>query len=109
MWHPILTVLEGTLPSSWGPMLVYHWATGEHLHSRRERRDDPATAWRRFLALPRQERLAAVGSIIDVLRGTSQIGNPHAPDNNRLLLRRPVYVSSHRSERRLFHCSKKVA
>ena len=72
--HPILTVLEGTLPSSWGPMLVYRWAEGEHLHARRERRDDPATAWRRFLALPRQERLAAVGSIIDLHVTLSRAG-----------------------------------
>lgn len=64
--HPALTRFEGSLPSAWGPMLVYRWADGEHLHARRERRSDPDTAWQRFLALAVAERLAVVRSIVDL-------------------------------------------
>ena len=64
--HPAMTVFEGSLPSAWGPMLIYHWADGEHLHARRERRKDPNTAWQRFLGLPRMERASAVARIVDL-------------------------------------------
>ena len=64
--HPALTRFEGRRASAWGPMLVYRWADGEHLHARRDRRNDPDTAWQRFLAVPVAERLAAVRSIVDL-------------------------------------------
>ena len=64
--HPAMTVFEGSLPSAWGPMLIYRWADGEHLHARRECRNDPDTAWQRFLRLPPVERTAAVARIIDL-------------------------------------------
>ena len=47
-------------------MLVYQWEDGEHLHARAERREDPDTAWQRFLALPASERLAVVQTLIDL-------------------------------------------
>lgn len=62
--HPALTRFERSIPSAWGPMLVYGWVEGEHLHARRERREDPDTAWQRFLALPTSERLAVVRTLI---------------------------------------------
>ena len=64
--HPALTRFERSIPSAWGPMLVYGWVEGEHLHARRERREDPDTAWQRFLALPTSERLAVVRTLIDL-------------------------------------------
>ena len=64
--HPALTRFERSIPSAWGPMLVYGWVEGEHLHALRERRDDPDTAWQRFLALPTSDRLAVVRTLIDL-------------------------------------------
>ena len=72
--HSVLTVFEGSLPSAWGPMLVYRWADGEHLHAQRECRDDPDTAWQRFLALPRAHRLEAVHRIVDLHVALSERG-----------------------------------
>ena len=64
--HPALTPFVRSLPSAWGPMLLYRWVDGEHLHVRRERREEPDTAWQRFLALPTSERLAVVQTLIDL-------------------------------------------
>ena len=64
--HPALTRFERSIASAWGPMLVYRWVEGEHLHVRRERREDPDTPWQRFLALPTQERLAVVRCLLDL-------------------------------------------
>ena len=64
--HPALTPFEGSLQSAWGPMLVYQWVDGEHLHVERERRQHPDTPWQRFLALPVDERLAVVRTIVDL-------------------------------------------
>ena len=64
--HPAMTVFEGSMPSAWGPILIYRWANGEHLHARRDRRNDPDTAWQRFLGLPCMERAAAVARIVDL-------------------------------------------
>ena len=62
--HWALTPFEGSLQSAWGPMLVYQWVEGEHLHVRRARRNDPDTPWQRFLTLPVDERLAVVRTIV---------------------------------------------
>ena len=64
--HPALTHFERSLDSGWGPMLVYRWAEGEHLHVRRERRQDPDTPWQRFLTLPVEDRLAVTQTIVDL-------------------------------------------
>ena len=64
--HPALTRFVGSCQSVWGPMLFYAFASGEHLHERRERREDPATAWQRFLHLPFRERFAVVRTVLDL-------------------------------------------
>ncbi len=64
--HPALACFERSIPSAWGPMLVYGWVEGEHLHAPRERREDPDTAWQRFLARPTLERLPVVRTLIDL-------------------------------------------
>ena len=64
--HPALTQFVHSVESAWGPMLIYRWADGEHLHERRENRDNPATAWQRFLRLPVAERLAVVRTLLDL-------------------------------------------
>ena len=64
--HPALTRLVRSCDSVWGRALIYEWADGEHLHAKRERRDDPTTAWQRFLHLPLGERLAVVQTLLDL-------------------------------------------
>ena len=64
--HPALTRFVQSCDSSWGPMLIYQWVDGEHLHERRENRDNPSTAWQRFLHLPLTERLAAAQVLLDL-------------------------------------------
>ena len=64
--HPALTRFLHSCECAWGRALVYEWAEGEHLHAKRERRDDPATAWQRFLHLPLGERLAVVAVLVDL-------------------------------------------
>ena len=64
--HPALTRFAQSWECAWGLALVYEWADGEHLHAKRERRDDPATAWQRFLHLPLGERVAVVGALVDL-------------------------------------------
>ncbi len=64
--HPALTRFVQSCQSAWGTMLIYRWAEGEHLHERRENRDDPATAWQRFLHLPFEQRLAVLRTLLDL-------------------------------------------
>jgi serine/threonine-protein kinase len=62
---PVLPALAGAVQSGWGPMLVYEWVTGELVHAPAERRDDPASAFRRFRSLPPAEAAAAIDAILD--------------------------------------------
>ena len=64
--HPALTRFVRSCDCPWGRALVYEWADGEHLHAKRERRDDPTTAWQRFLHLPQGERLTVVQTLLDL-------------------------------------------
>ena len=64
--HPALTRFVRSMPSPWGRVLIYEWASGEHLHEPRERRHLPATARQRFLRLRLEERLAVVATLIDL-------------------------------------------
>ena len=64
--HRALTRFVRSCECAWGRALVYEWADGEHLHAKRERRDDPTTAWQRFLHLPQGERLAVVQALLDL-------------------------------------------
>ena len=72
--HPALTRFQGSCESAWGPMLVYAFAAGEHLHERRERRQDPTTAWQRFLHRPFGERFAVVETLLDLHRALAAKG-----------------------------------
>ena len=58
--HPALPRLFRVIQSPDGPMLVYAWAPGELLHTNRTKRENPHSAYQRFLRLP-------VENILDVL------------------------------------------
>lgn len=64
--HPALTRFLQSGECAWGRALIYEWADGAHLHAKREQRNDPATAWQRFLHLPLGERLAVVATLLDL-------------------------------------------
>lgn len=64
--HPALTRFLQSGECAWGRALIYEWADGEHLHAKREQRNDPDTAWQRFLHLPLGERLAVVRTLLDL-------------------------------------------
>ena len=64
--HPALTQFRQSCETAWGRMLIYRWATGEHLRAPRRGLPLGDSAHGRFLALPWQERLAAVQSILDL-------------------------------------------
>ncbi|WP_062348795.1 hypothetical protein [Herbidospora yilanensis] len=64
--HPALPALRAVIDSAHGPMLVYDWADGELVGVPREHRDDPASAYRRFLALPPVRVLTALDTVVDV-------------------------------------------
>jgi len=70
---PALPALAGSAWSAWGPMLVYEWAAGELVHAPAERRDDPASAFRRFRSLPPAQATAAIDATM-----RNQIGQPAA-------------------------------
>src|SRR5687768_6271281 len=50
--HPALPALHQVVESPAGPMLVYQWLEGELIGARREKRDDPSSAFQRFRRLP---------------------------------------------------------
>ena len=56
-------ILEG---SDHGPMLVYDWADGELLGVPADRREDLASAFQRFRALPAAEIVAALDVVLDL-------------------------------------------
>jgi serine/threonine-protein kinase len=64
--HPTLPKYHGTIESVEGPMLVYSWSDGEHLGTHHSARDDPATAFQRFRALPVPEILQALDLVYDL-------------------------------------------
>ncbi|NAS20655.1 serine/threonine protein kinase [Herbidospora sp. NEAU-GS84] len=64
--HPALPALRMVVESAHGPMLVYDWADGDLIGVPRAHRDDPASPYRRFLALPPGRVLAALDTIVDV-------------------------------------------
>jgi serine/threonine-protein kinase len=61
--HPTLPTLHAVIESPAGPLLVYDWRDGDHLGTDR---DNPASAYQRFRALPRAEILAALDSLYDL-------------------------------------------
>jgi len=61
---PTLGRLRHVVESADGPVLVYEWCKGELLAGGGVRRDDPASAHRRFRRLPVGEICAALGELI---------------------------------------------
>jgi serine/threonine protein kinase len=64
--HPLLPTFHGVIESPDGPVLIYEWRDGEHLHAGAENRDDPETAYQRFRALPADELVAALDELFDL-------------------------------------------
>ncbi len=64
--HPTLPTLHGVIESPHGPMLVYEWRDGELLGVPAGRRDDPASSFQRFRALPSDEILHCLDAIYDL-------------------------------------------
>jgi serine/threonine-protein kinase len=64
--HRALPVLDHVIESQAGPLLVYDWFDGELLGVPSARRDDPASSFARFRALPAPMIAAAVTTIYDL-------------------------------------------
>jgi serine/threonine-protein kinase len=64
--HPTMPALHGVIESPAGPLLVYDWFDGEPLHARPEQRDDPASAYQRFRALPVDRIVACLDAVFDL-------------------------------------------
>ena len=64
--HDLLPAYHGLIESPEGPVLVYDWREGEHLGTRRDKRDDPDTGFQRFRALQVEEIQAALDQLFDL-------------------------------------------
>jgi serine/threonine-protein kinase len=64
--HHTLPRLYRVIESPTGPLLIYEWLTGELLGATRERREDPASAFQRFRALPVALILHCLDQIFDL-------------------------------------------
>ncbi len=64
--HPALCPLYHVIESPHGPLLVYAWIEGELIGVPREQRDDPASTYQRFRALPAAEIMGALDVIFDL-------------------------------------------
>lgn len=72
--HQALPLLRAVIESPVGPMLVYEWAEGELLGAPRAVREDPASAFRRFCALPVAEIERCLDTIYDLHRQLERSG-----------------------------------
>jgi hypothetical protein len=63
---PALPALRNVVESAEGPLLVYDWVEGELIGTPACRRDDPTSAFARFLALDVHERVAALDAVFRV-------------------------------------------
>ncbi len=63
--HRALATLERVVESPAGPMLVYRWADGALVGAHRGERDDPASAFQRFRALPVADVEAVLDTVYD--------------------------------------------
>ena len=61
--HPALCALYNVIESPLGPLLVYEWVTGELLGVPSTQRDDSATPYQRFRALPPGEIAQALDQL----------------------------------------------
>jgi serine/threonine protein kinase len=72
--HPVLPTWHGIVESADGPLLVYDWRDGEHLGTTTAERDDPATAFQRFRALPASEILLVLDQLFNLHALLSRVG-----------------------------------
>jgi serine/threonine-protein kinase len=72
--HSTLPKYHGTIESVEGPLLFYSWNDGEHLRTHHSARNDPATAFQRFRALPDTEILRALDLIYDLHGQLTRVG-----------------------------------
>lgn len=64
--HPLLPALHAVIESLDGPLLVFSWRDGELLGVPRELRDDPASSFQRFRALPAPVILGCLDAVFDL-------------------------------------------
>jgi serine/threonine protein kinase, bacterial len=64
--HPALPHLHRVIESPHGPMLVYDWAPGELLYVPHPERSFQTSAYQRFRALPAEQVMVCLDTIIDV-------------------------------------------
>jgi serine/threonine protein kinase, bacterial len=72
--HHALSVLDHVVESQAGPLLVYEWFEGELLGVPAARRDDPASSFARFRALPAPAIAAALTTIYDLHAALARAG-----------------------------------
>ena len=70
----MLPALRNVIQSVEGPLLVYEWLEGELIGCSSSRRSDAASALARFLALPWQERAAALDVVFRLHVSLAQRG-----------------------------------
>jgi serine/threonine protein kinase len=72
--HPLLPRLHHVINSTWGPLLVYDWAAGEHIHAQHSQRTNPQSAFQNFLRLPVDHILDVLDGIYDLHNRLAQLG-----------------------------------
>ena len=72
--HPALARLWRVVESPVGPMLVYAWADGDLLGAPRAARNDPASAFQCFRALPVGEIVACLDTVYSLHRDLGRAG-----------------------------------
>jgi serine/threonine-protein kinase len=72
--HPALPVLDHVIESPVGPLLVYDWFDGELLGVPSALREDPASSFQRFRALPAPKITAALTTIYELHAGLARAG-----------------------------------
>jgi hypothetical protein len=64
--HRALPALHAMIESPCGPLLIYTWVDGELIGVPRARRDDPASSYQRFRALPAATILRCLDTLFDL-------------------------------------------
>lgn len=66
--HPTLCRLFNVIESPAGPMLIYEWVEGELVSTPQARREDPASSYQRFRALPANAIIQVLDQVYDLHR-----------------------------------------
>lgn len=72
--HPAMPTFHGVIESPAGPVLAYEWRDGDHLHATADQRENSATAFQRFRALPPDQILAALDQLFDLHADLAKAG-----------------------------------